>query len=141
MGLVGKNGILMIDYTNTLRQRGVSRNDALREAGPTRLRPILMTTAALVFGMLPLAAGIEEGSEIYRGMATVIIGGMLSSTLLSLFVVPCMYTYFDDLQGLIGRVWRWRPFRPRQRPAPTPARAPLPGSGTASAQITGDHGS
>ena len=119
MGLVGKNGILLVDLTNQLRQQGLSRTDALRRAGPTRLRPILMTTMALVFGLMPLALKIEEGSEIYAGMAAVIIGGMLSSTLLSLLVVPCMYTYFDDLQAFIGRVWRWRPFRSRRRPAPS----------------------
>ena len=118
MGLVGKNGILLVDYTNTLRQRGFSRADALKQAGPTRLRPIVMTTLALVFGMMPLALQLEEGGELYAGMACVIIGGMISSTLLSLIVVPCMYTYFDDLQTLIGRIWRWRPFRARRRLAP-----------------------
>ena len=129
MGLVGKNGILLVDYTNTLRQQGVPRSEALKQAGPTRLRPIIMTTSALLVGMLPLALGIEEGSEIYIGMAWVIIGGMVSSTLLSLLVVPCMYTYFDDLQSLIGRIWRWRPKlsrRPRAVPLPTPVRAPRP---------------
>ncbi|HZR99250.1 MAG TPA: efflux RND transporter permease subunit [Chloroflexota bacterium] len=126
MGLVGKNGVLLIDYTNTLRHRGLSRTQALLESCPTRLRPILMTTAALLFGMMPLAAKLEEGSELYGGMATVIIGGMLSSTVLSLYVVPSMYTYFDDLQMLILRVWHWRPFRGRgRRPAePPPREAP-----------------
>ena len=117
MGLVGKNGILLIDYTNTLRQRGMSRSEALREAGETRLRPILMTTVALVAGLMPLAIGLEEGSETYKGMASVIIGGMLSSTVLSLLVVPCMYTYFDDLQNLLIRLWNWRPFRSRTKVA------------------------
>src|SRR5579884_2653339 len=125
MGLVGKNGILLVDYTNTLRRQGLPRDAALRRAGPTRLRPILMTTMALVFGMLPLAAKLEEGSELYGGMATVIIGGMLSSTLLSLLVVPCMYTYFDDLQTLLRRLWAWRPFRARS-PAADEALAPPP---------------
>lgn len=143
MGLVGKNGVLIIDFTNTLRHRGLSRHDALMESCPTRLRPILMTTAALVFGMLPLAAQLEEGSDLYAGMATVIIGGMLSSTVLSLFVVPCMYTYFDDLEGLIRRVWRWRPSRdllrlpgrlPRRLPVPLPLRRP--GTGPAVSQVS-----
>jgi HAE1 family hydrophobic/amphiphilic exporter-1 len=130
MGLVGKNGILLVDYTNTLRQEGMARDEALRRAGATRLRPIVMTTMALVCGMLPLAAKLEEGSEIYGGMATVIIGGMLSSTLLSLLVVPCMYTYFDDLQRLVKRLWSWRPHRARRRaeirkPAPA-AERPAP---------------
>jgi HAE1 family hydrophobic/amphiphilic exporter-1 len=125
MGLVGKNGILLVDYANTLRRQGLSRDAALRRAGPTRLRPIVMTTMALVFGMLPLAAKLEEGSELYGGMATVIIGGMLSSTLLSLLVVPCMYTYFDDLQTLLRRLWAWRPFRSRP-PAADEALVPPP---------------
>jgi HAE1 family hydrophobic/amphiphilic exporter-1 len=120
MGLVGKNGILLIDYTNTLRQQGHPRSVALREAGETRLRPIVMTTVALVAGLMPLALGLEEGSETYKGMAAVIIGGMLSSTLLSLLVVPCMYTYFDDLQNLIIAIWLWRPFRSRKQVAPPP---------------------
>jgi HAE1 family hydrophobic/amphiphilic exporter-1 len=124
MGLVGKNGILLIDFTNTLRQRGHTRTAALREAGETRLRPILMTTLALVAGLMPLALGLEEGSETYKGMAAVIIGGMLSSTLLSLLVVPCMYTYFDDLQGGILRLWRWRPFRKRAKKVVAPEPAP-----------------
>jgi HAE1 family hydrophobic/amphiphilic exporter-1 len=111
MGLVGKNGILVVDYTNTLRHEGLTRGDALRRAGPTRLRPILMTTMALIFGLFPLAAQLEEGSELYAGMATVMIGGMISSTLLSLLVVPCMYTYFDDLQAVVKRLWGWRPSR------------------------------
>jgi HAE1 family hydrophobic/amphiphilic exporter-1 len=125
MGLVGKNGILLIDYTNTLRHQGHPRNVALREAGETRLRPILMTTVALVAGLMPLALGLEEGSETYKGMAAVIIGGMLSSTLLSLLVVPCMYTYFDDLQSLIIAIWHWRPFRSRKKvAAPPPMHGP-----------------
>jgi len=123
MGLVGKNGILLVDYTNTLRREGLSRGEALRRAGPTRLRPILMTTVALVCGMAPLALQLEEGSEIYSGMATVIIGGMISSTLLSLLVVPCMYTYFDDFQLLIKRVWAWRPFQAASRGVATRAPA------------------
>ncbi len=127
MGLVGKNGVLIIDYTNTLRHRGLSRFEALMQSCPTRLRPILMTTAALVFGMMPLALKLEEGSDIYASMAIVIIGGMLSSTALSLFVVPCMYTYFDDLEAWIKRLWSWRPLRRPDRgaaavPAPTAVR-------------------
>jgi HAE1 family hydrophobic/amphiphilic exporter-1 len=128
MGLVGKNGILLIDFTNTLRQRGHDRAAALREAGETRLRPILMTTLALVFGMAPLALQLEEGSELYAAMAVVIIGGMVSSTLLSLLVVPCIYTYFDDLQGLIGRIWHWRPGRRTPEPAPAPLAPVQPAS-------------
>ena len=128
MGLVGKNGILLVDYTNTLRQRGLSRDEALLEAGPTRLRPIIMTSASLVIGLLPLAAKIGEGSELWSGIGVAIIGGMLSSTLLSLIVVPTMYTFFDDLRNGARRLARWRPLRrgkaeAADEPAPAPALA------------------
>lgn len=127
MGLVGKNGILLVDYANTLRKEGYSRREALLRAGPIRLRPILMTTAALVFGLMPIALKLEEGSELYAGIGVLVIGGMLSSTFLSLFVVPSSYTYFDDLQGLIVRVFRWRPRfarRSSQRAAALPRPVP-----------------
>lgn len=113
MGLVSKNGVLLVDYTNTLRARGRSRFEALMEAGPTRLRPILMTSAALCFGLLPIAMGTEEGSVLYRSIGALVIGGMITSTALSLIVVPSIYTYFDDTQNIIGRIFRWRPFRRR----------------------------
>jgi HAE1 family hydrophobic/amphiphilic exporter-1 len=123
MALVGKNGILLVDYTNTLRAQGLTRHDALLRAGPTRMRPIFMTSSAMILGMLPLALGLEPGSELYTAMATEIIGGMATSTLLSLIVVPCMYTYFDDLQHLLGRVVKWRPTWLPSRRARTPSAA------------------
>ncbi|MBC8101791.1 MAG: efflux RND transporter permease subunit, partial [Cytophagales bacterium] len=97
VGIVVKNGILLIDYTNLLRERGRSRDDAVLEASPTRLRPILMTSLAAGFGMLPLALGLGEGSETQAPLATTIVGGLTTSTILTLFVVPCLYTLFDDL--------------------------------------------
>jgi HAE1 family hydrophobic/amphiphilic exporter-1 len=102
-GLVAKSGILLVDYTNTLRERGMSRTDALAEAARVRLRPILMTSATMIFGMLPLAMKLEAGAESRAPMAVVVIGGMLSSTLLTLFVVPALYTVFDDLQARFQR--------------------------------------
>jgi hydrophobic/amphiphilic exporter-1 (mainly G- bacteria), HAE1 family len=96
VGLVVHNGILLIDYTNTLRKRGYNRHDALVEAGRTRLRPILMTTLALIFGMLPLAMSLGPGSEMRSGMGVVIMGGMISSTLLTLIFIPVVYTIVDD---------------------------------------------
>lgn len=98
VGIAVKNGILLIDYTHQLRQRGLSRHDALLTAGPTRLRPILMTSLAAIFGMLPLALGMGEGSEMYVPLATVVIGGLMTSTVLTLFIVPVVYTFFDDLR-------------------------------------------
>jgi len=90
-GLVAKNGILLVDYANTLRKRGLTHIEAIFTAGGTRLRPIVMTTAAMVFGMLPLATGNTEGGEIRQSMGIVLIGGLLSSLFLTLFLVPAMY--------------------------------------------------
>jgi HAE1 family hydrophobic/amphiphilic exporter-1 len=90
-GLVAKNGILLVDYANTLRKRGLTHIEAILTAGGTRLRPIVMTTAAMVFGMLPLATGHTEGGEIRQSMGIVLIGGLLSSLFLTLFLVPAMY--------------------------------------------------
>lgn len=110
MGLVTKNGILLVDYTNTLRARGHNIVDALLEAGPTRLRPIVMTTATMVFGMLPLALGLGAGSEIRQSMAIVVIGALISSTLLTLILVPVMYTYVEAFKvrfPVLFRQLRW----------------------------------
>jgi HAE1 family hydrophobic/amphiphilic exporter-1 len=85
VGLVAKTGILLVDYTNTLRRRGMARTDALKEAARVRLRPILMTTATMTFGMLPLALKLEPGAESRAPMAVVVIGGLLSSTFLAIF--------------------------------------------------------
>ncbi len=96
VGIVVKNGILLVDYTNTLRGRGIDREEALLRAGPTRLRPILMTASAAVLGMLPIALGLGKGSEVQAPMATAVIGGLMTSTVLTLFVVPTVYTALDD---------------------------------------------
>lgn len=98
MGLVKKNAILLVDYTNTLRAGGMDRRQAILSAGPVRLRPILMTTFAIVFGMLPIALGIGEGAETRAPMAIATIGGLLTSLLLTLVVVPVVYDLFDELQ-------------------------------------------
>jgi hydrophobic/amphiphilic exporter-1 (mainly G- bacteria), HAE1 family len=97
-GLVGKNAILLVDYTNYLRRAGMSRTAALLQAGPTRLRPILMTTSALILAMLPLAAKLGDGGEWRAPLAVTVIGGLLTSTLLTLLVIPSVYTLVDDLQ-------------------------------------------
>jgi HAE1 family hydrophobic/amphiphilic exporter-1 len=90
-GLVAKNGILLVDYSNTLVKRGLRVREAVLEAAKTRFRPIVMTTAAMIFGMLPLALGYAEGGEWRQAMGTVIIGGLLSSLILTLFLVPMIY--------------------------------------------------
>ena len=104
MGLVTKNAILLVDYTNTLRERGLERTEAILQAGPTRLRPIMMTTIAMVAGMLPTALGLGRGAEFRAPLATPVIGGLILSTMLTLLVIPCVYTYFDDLSSFIGRM-------------------------------------
>ncbi|HMS56867.1 MAG TPA: efflux RND transporter permease subunit, partial [Fimbriimonadaceae bacterium] len=106
VGLVGKNAILLVDYTNTLRSRGKERHEALVEAGPTRLRPIMMTTLALILGMLPVALAIGRGSEFRETIGITIIGGITLSTLLTLLVIPCSYTIIDDASTWFGQVLR-----------------------------------
>ena len=103
MGLVTKNAILLVDYTITLRRRGLSREEALMKAGPVRLRPIVMTTAAMVFGMLPTALKIGEGAEARAPMAIAVIGGLITSTLLTLVVIPVVYTIVDDVENFFGK--------------------------------------
>jgi multidrug efflux pump subunit AcrB len=90
-GLVSKNGILLVDYSNTLCRRGMRVRDAVLQAAATRFRPILMTTCAMIFGMLPLSLGFAEGGEWRQAMGTVIIGGLASSLILTLFLVPMIY--------------------------------------------------
>jgi HAE1 family hydrophobic/amphiphilic exporter-1 len=101
MGLVKKNAILLIDYMNVLRGRGIPKRDAILQAGPVRLRPILMTTFAMIMGMMPIAIGIGEGAESRSPMAIAVIGGLITSLLLTLVVVPVAYDLFDTLQTRI----------------------------------------
>jgi HAE1 family hydrophobic/amphiphilic exporter-1 len=91
MGLVAKNAILLLDAARVLEHEGVDREEALMAAGRKRLRPILMTTFALIAGMMPVAIGVGEGGEFYRPMAVAIIGGVITSTLLTLLVIPSFY--------------------------------------------------
>ncbi len=98
MGLVKKNAILLVDYANVLRERGLSRREAILQAGPVRMRPILMTTFAMIFGMLPIAFAVGEGAETRAPMGIAVIGGLLTSLILTLVVVPAAYDIFDDWQ-------------------------------------------
>jgi len=97
MGLVTKNAILLVDNANEKRSQGMDRHTALVEAGRVRLRPIIMTTAAMIFGMLPIALALGEGGGFRAPMARAVIGGLITSTMLTLLVVPVAYTYFDDV--------------------------------------------
>jgi len=97
MGLVTKNAILLVDFINQSQKQGMSQFDAVLAAGQVRLRPILMTTLAMIFGMLPMAMGISDGAETQAPMGRAVIGGIITSTLLTLLVVPIAYTYLDNL--------------------------------------------
>jgi HAE1 family hydrophobic/amphiphilic exporter-1 len=100
---VTKNAILLIDYTKRLRFQGTDRTSALIEAGKTRFRPIVMTTLAMIFGMLPLAFEIGAGSELRAPMARAVIGGLVTSTILTLIAVPVVYSLLDDLTRKLSR--------------------------------------
>src|SRR6185369_14978531 len=106
MGLVTKNAILLVDFAIRMREQGMARSEALLHAARVRLRPILMTTLAMIFGMVPLAFALTEGSEQRSPMGQAVIGGVITSSLLTLVVVPVVYCYLDDLAN-----WLWP--RPR----------------------------
>ena len=115
MGLVTKNSILLVEFTNQLRRRGLGVREAILEAGPIRLRPILMTTLSMIFGMIPVAVGFGAGSEMRQPMGVAVIGGLVTSTLLTLVVVPVAYSLIADLSRLVagrareaeaGTVWK-----------------------------------
>jgi len=125
MGLVTKNAILLVDFANRARRAGASLHDSLLQAGQVRLRPILMTTAAMIGGMTPLALGIGEGGETQAPMGRAIIGGVITSTLLTLVVVPVLYTYLDHLS-------EWRKARKARKAAAQATHgAPMPSAGRA----------
>ena len=94
-GIVVNNAIVLIDFINQLRQRGMEKFEAIAEAGRSRLRPILMTTLTTVLGLLPLALGFGEGAEVRAPMAITVIGGLSVSTMLTLVVIPVMYAVMD----------------------------------------------
>lgn len=106
-GIVVNNAIVLIDYINTLRKRGMEREEAIIKAGPVRLRPILMTTLTTALGMLPIAFGVGEGAEMQAPMATAVIGGLTASTIFTLVFVPVMYTVIDDFGKWLKRFLRF----------------------------------
>lgn len=105
MGLVTKNAILLVDFAIRSREEGLNRTDALLLAAKVRLRPILMTTLAMIFGMIPLAFALTEGSEQRAPMGQAVIGGVITSSLLTLVLVPVMYCYMDDLANWAKKLW------------------------------------
>jgi multidrug efflux pump subunit AcrB len=103
IGLVTKNSILLVEYINQLKEKGMTTIEAALESGRIRLRPILMTSVATVMGALPIALGLGAGSLSRRPLGYAIVGGMLFSTLLTLYVVPAVYVIFDGLQARMRR--------------------------------------
>lgn len=119
LGVVAKNSILLVDYTNQLMEQGVERSKALLEAGRVRLRPILMTSLALIAGMIPIAYGLNEASAQRTSMGIAIIGGLISSTLLTLVVVPAAFGYIDDFRIFFHRkILRRKDYQPHPETAP-----------------------
>jgi HAE1 family hydrophobic/amphiphilic exporter-1 len=104
MGLVTKNSILLVDFTNRLRSQGKSRDEALLIAGPIRLRPILMTTLSLILGMLPVALGLGAGGSFRAPMAIAVIGGLITSTALTLILVPVAYSMLDIVMDRLRNI-------------------------------------
>jgi HAE1 family hydrophobic/amphiphilic exporter-1 len=112
MGLAMKNGILLVDYANQRRADGLSAREAILEAGPVRLRPVLMTTVATIAGMVPVALAQSDGAEFRQPMGVLVIGGLVSSTLLTMVVVPVAYVLVDAFAALLPRARaRWLPGR------------------------------
>jgi hydrophobic/amphiphilic exporter-1 (mainly G- bacteria), HAE1 family len=109
MGLVTKNAILLVDFAIRSREAGMERAEALLLAAKVRLRPILMTTLAMIFGMVPLAFALSEGSEQRAPMGQAVIGGVITSSLLTLVVVPVAYCYMDDLANWFKRLFGVKP--------------------------------
>ena len=102
-GIVVNNAIVFVDYANRLRRRGLDRDQALALAAGVRLRPILMTAGTTVLGMLPLALGLGRGSHVFQALAAAVAGGVTTSTLLTLVVVPCAYDFVDRFAGHLRR--------------------------------------
>jgi HAE1 family hydrophobic/amphiphilic exporter-1 len=121
MGLVMKNGILVVDYINQLRAEGLSKRDAILQAGPVRMRPVLMTSISLIAGLIPVVVSDSVGAEFRAPMGVITIGGLLTSTLLTLVMVPVIYSLVDSLEGAVARAWRRLVGRPSPASDAVPA--------------------
>jgi HAE1 family hydrophobic/amphiphilic exporter-1 len=103
VGIVVNNAIVLVDYINKRRGRGEDRDAAIMKAGPIRIRPIMMTALTTILGLLPMSSGIGEGAELSQSMGVVVIGGLSLSTVLTLVIIPVMYTIFDDISEFFKR--------------------------------------
>jgi multidrug efflux pump len=128
LGLVTKNGILLVEFANQRMAAGVSASEAMHEAGLVRLRPILMTAFSTIAGILPIAIGFGAGAESRRPMGLVVVGGMLTSTFLTLFVIPMVYTVYSGLARGASNppVATTTGTTPAKIPADEPADEPVP---------------
>jgi HAE1 family hydrophobic/amphiphilic exporter-1 len=121
MGIVAKNAILLIDFAKWARERGLPLREALIDAGRIRLRPIIMTTLALIAGMIPVAIGHGEGADFRAPLGRAVIGGTITSTLLTLLVIPTVYEILDDFREWVGEKFGRRAHRPAHEAVPAPA--------------------
>ena len=120
MGIVAKNAILLIDFAKWGTERGMGRHEALVEAGRIRLRPILMTTLALIAGMVPVALGHGEGGDFRAPLGRAVIGGTITSTLLTLFVIPTVYDILAGWREALARRLGFKPVTHSGEPVPAP---------------------
>jgi HAE1 family hydrophobic/amphiphilic exporter-1 len=130
-GLVTKNSILLVDYANQLRSEGLEKRAAMRRAAPIRMRPVLMTAIAMIFGVLPAAFGVGPGAETRAPMAIATAAGMFSSLVLTLLIVPVFYLKLDDGVEWVRRLLRRRSPTPPAPALPEPAREPARAAGSA----------
>jgi HAE1 family hydrophobic/amphiphilic exporter-1 len=126
MGIVAKNAILLIDFAKWAREGGLPLRDALIQAGRIRLRPIIMTTVALIAGMIPVAIGAGEGADFRAPLGRAVIGGVITSTLLTLIVIPTVYEILNEWKEALGRLITKRSSAVGHRPSPTPSTEPVP---------------
>ena len=126
MGIVAKNAILLVDFAKWSEESGKSRRDSIIEAGRVRLRPILMTTFALIAGMVPIAIGAGEGADFRAPLGRAVIGGVITSTILTLLVIPTFYEVLTELRDwLAERVLHRKPVaHEKKQESPTPGRTP-----------------
>jgi HAE1 family hydrophobic/amphiphilic exporter-1 len=126
MGIVAKNAILLIDFAKWAREGGLPLRDALIQAGRIRLRPIIMTTVALIAGMIPVAIGAGEGADFRAPLGRAVIGGVITSTLLTLIVIPTVYEILNEWKDAVLGLFNKRPAAAGHRPPATATPEPVP---------------
>ena len=129
VGVVVNNAILLVDFINQLRAKGMEKVEAVLKAGPLRLRAILMTTISTMFGSLPVALALSEGGEIRQPMSVAVIGGLFTSTMLTLIVIPVVYLLLDDIKDKAkAGINRYRAYRRLNKSAQSKSLTPNRGA-------------